>query len=110
MNKNLKDLSLEELELMAKTARPLEESQALVKEICDRKYGGDSEATAQTETPTFYQGDTVEIERHDLNCLYEAVRRSIKSEEHNDGFAYDDDGSYVGLRTIAKKLGRIYPN
>lgn len=104
--KDLKDLSLEELELMAKTARPLEESQALVKEICDRKYGGAPEPQASISTPTFYQGDTVEIERHDLNCLYEALRRN----EDDTGFAYNDENSYCSLATIAKLLGRIYPN
>lgn len=103
---DLKDTTLEELEAMAKTARPWHESEALVKEICNRKYG-DPDAPPQPDTPTFYEGERVEIEKHDLNCLYEALRRS---NEDDTGFAYDDQGSYVGLSTVGKLLGRIYPD
>lgn len=102
---DLKDLTLEKLEEMAKTARPLAEAEALVQEICDRKYG-DAKPTAQTDTPTFLQGDMVEIEKHDLNCLYEALRRN----KDDTGFAYNDEGSYVGLTTVARLLGRVYPD
>lgn len=101
----LKDKTFEELETMAKTARPLHEAEALVKEICDRKYL-DSEPTAQTDTPTFYQGDIVEIEKHDLNCLYEALRRN----EDDTGFAYNDEGSYCSLASVGRLLGRVYPD
>ena len=105
---DLKDKTLEELEVMAKTARPFDDAQTLVKEICHRKYGMDEVETTSTDTPDFRQGDTVEIEKHDLNCLYEAIMSGNLDTEN--GFAYNTNGSYVGLRTVAKLLGREYPD